>query len=110
MKTQYNRVGTKKDEVIKSWKHKICSFLPTEHLDVVECWVILERGQLLETQLLTASIETIRAINTDAVVIASSSILHRTQTWGTLRGTRLFLNERWSQFHIVSSFIFTVLH
>lgn len=59
-------------------------FLPTEHLDVVESWVILQRSQLLEAQLLTASVEAIRAVDTDAVVIATGPILHGAQPWGTL--------------------------
>ena len=63
---------------------KMCAFLPTEHLDVVERWVILQRGQLLETQLFTPTIEAIGAVDANVVVIAPGPILHRTQPWRAL--------------------------
>lgn len=58
--------------------------LPTEHLDVVKSWIIFQRRQLLETQLLTSAIEPVRAIDANVVVIATTPILHRTQSWGAL--------------------------
>lgn len=63
---------------------RLCTYLPTEHLDVVECGVILQRGQLLETQLFASTIEAIRAVDANVVVIAPSPILHRTQPWRAL--------------------------
>lgn len=69
-------------------------FLPTEHLDVVERWVVLQRSQLLQAQLLAASVEAIRAVDADAVVIATGPILHGAQAWGTLWAEqRLCFNE-----------------
>lgn len=69
-------------------------FLPTKHLDVVECWVVLQRSQLLQAELLAASVEAIRAVDADAVVIATGPILHGTQAWGTLWAEqRLCLNH-----------------
>lgn len=66
-----------------------CALLPTEHLDVVEGGVILQRSQLLETQLLTSTIEAVGAVDADVVVVAPGPVLHRTQPWRTLgKGTR----------------------
>lgn len=68
--------------------------LPAEHLDVVERWVVLQRSQLLQTQLLAASVKAIRAVDADAVVVATGPILHGTQAWRTLWAEqRLCLNE-----------------
>lgn len=53
--------------------------LPTEHLDVVECGVILQRGQLLETQLLASPVEAVGAVNADVVVVAPGPVLHGAQ-------------------------------
>lgn len=58
--------------------------LPAEHLDVVEARVVLQRGQLLQAQLLAASVEAVGAVDADAVVIATGAVLHGTQAWGTL--------------------------
>lgn len=58
--------------------------LPTEHLDVVERRVVLQGSQLLQAQLLAASVKAIRAVDADAVVIATGPILHGAQAWGTL--------------------------
>lgn len=61
-----------------------CVLLPAEHLDVVEGGVVLQRSQLLETQLLTSTIEAIGAVDANVVVVAPGPVLHRTQPWGTL--------------------------
>lgn len=71
----------------------MCYFLPTEHLDVVECGVILQRSQLLETQLLASSIETVGAVDADVVVVAPGPILHRTQPRRALWEEQVFLND-----------------
>lgn len=71
-----------------------CAPLPAEHLDVVEGGVVLQRSQLLETQLLTSAIEAVGAVDADVVVVAARPVLHRTQAWRTLgKDTGLILNR-----------------
>lgn len=63
-------------------------YSPTEHLDVVEGGVLLQGCQLLKTQLLTASIKPIGAVDANVVVIATSAIFHRAQTRRALKKTQ----------------------
>lgn len=46
-------------------------FSPAMHEHIAGTWVIFQRHKLLETQLLAASIEAIRAVNASGVVIAT---------------------------------------
>lgn len=93
--------------IIRKWSNSSesseGSFLPTEHLDVIECGVILQRSQLLETQLLTASIETVGAVDANVVVVAPGPILHRTQPWRALWEEHMFLNDWCLQLQIFPS-------
>jgi len=72
---------------------------PTEHLDVVERRVVLQGRQLLETQLLTASVETVGAVDADMVVVAPRPILHRAQAWRTLGKEIRMLRNTDPSFH-----------
>lgn len=67
----------------------MCCSSPAEHLDVVERGVVLQRRQLLETQLLAASVEAVGAVDADVVVVAPGPVLHRTQPRGALRDGEL---------------------
>lgn len=60
---------------------------PAEHLDVVEGGVLLQGCQLLKTQLLTASIKPIWAVDANVVIVATSAIFHRAQTRRALKTT-----------------------
>lgn len=58
---------------------------PAEHQHIAGGGLIGQRNQLLKTQLLTASVKSIRTVGTQRVVIATRSILHRPQAFWTLQ-------------------------
>lgn len=57
---------------------------PTEHEDVVHGGVIREGSHLLQTQLLTAPVEAIRAVHPNVAVVAAGAVLHGAESGGTL--------------------------
>lgn len=74
-------------------------FSPTKHKHIAGTRVIFDRYELLETQLLTAAIEAIRAVNASGVVIATWAILHWPQPLRTLRENEIHgkKEKRWER-------------
>lgn len=58
---------------------------PTEHEDGAGRGVVGQREGLLETELLAAAIEAIRAVDPFGVVVATSAILHGSEVLGALQ-------------------------
>lgn len=57
---------------------------PAEHEHVVGGGIVRQGYELLKTQLLTATVKAVRTVCTHGVVIATRSVLHRPQAFGTL--------------------------
>lgn len=61
---------------------------PAEHEDGAGGGIIGQRQRLLQAQLLTATVEAVRAVDAFGVVVASGAVLHGPQLLGTLLGER----------------------
>lgn len=69
-------------------------FSPAEHEHVVGGGIIWQGHELLKTELLTATIKPIRTVCTHGVVIATWSVLHRPQAFGTLYRNQKGIKKR----------------
>ncbi len=62
----------------------VCFLSPAEHEHIAGRWVIRKRNQLLKTQLLTASVEAVRTVSSQRVIIAAWTVLHGPQSFWAL--------------------------
>lgn len=62
----------------------MCFLSPAEHEHIAGRWIIRKRNQLLKTQLLTASVEAVRTVSSQRVIIAAWTILHGPQSFWAL--------------------------